>query len=67
MLQVNAGWIVRTLPNWSRAVAVSCRVPLFKTVALAGLTVTPESAWTTVTVALLTAIWLSASRIATAN
>ncbi|HZN33376.1 MAG TPA: hypothetical protein VFB80_06130 [Pirellulaceae bacterium] len=67
MLQVIAGCVVRTLPNWSREVAVSCRVPLFKTVALAGLTEMLDSVWTTVTVALLTAIWLSASRIATAN
>src|SRR6202034_2074027 len=36
--QVNPGWVDIALPNWSRAVAVNCWVPLGARAMLAGLT-----------------------------
>src|SRR5262249_9025629 len=63
--QVIAGCDARALPNWSRAVAVNCCVPLGATVAVPGETVTEVSAGLTVTVTWLVTLRLPGSVMVT--
>src|SRR5262249_49094203 len=62
-VQVKAGCFARALPNWSRALAVSCLVALGA--AVAGLTATRVRVCLTVRLTVLVAVRPSASRIVT--
>src|SRR5207248_7103818 len=53
--QVNAGWLARAWPNWSRAVAVNCCVAPLPAVTELGLTATLVNVCATVTLTSLVA------------
>ncbi len=55
-VQVKAGWMAIARPNWSRALAVNCRVAPQSRLTVAGLTLMLVSVWFTVTVTLLSAV-----------
>jgi len=54
--QVQAGCVLRALPNWSLALAANCWVPPLATVALPGVTATLVRVWLTVTLMLLVTV-----------
>src|SRR5438067_9513543 len=62
---VNVGWTASAAPNWSKAVAANCCVPLGLSVTAAGLTVTVVAVWLTFTLRVLVVCRPAASVIVT--